>query len=183
MIPALAGNPAVTAAGPENVIRVVLGGLEASHGLGPMPAVGRSMSDGDVAAAVNYVRTAWDNKAPANAQAGDVAELRSKTRTLLAGDLPNRCPSIPNPQLSGIIDASRDQLKGIDLVNMLPRIDAIVPNLKTNGASDDDIVNALTAAYCPIVAANNATGPERAQLLGNFSVLVYGRLKNRGDAN
>jgi mono/diheme cytochrome c family protein len=78
-IPALAGNGAVTTEGPENVIRVVLGGLPASHGMHPMPAVGAELTDQDVADIVNYVRTAWGNSAPANAQAGDVGTLRSTT--------------------------------------------------------------------------------------------------------
>jgi mono/diheme cytochrome c family protein len=180
MIPALAGDPAVLAEGPENVIRVVLGGLEASHGLAPMPAVGTGMSNGDIAAVVNYVRTSWGNKAPANAEAGTVADLRSETRTLLAGDLPGGCPSIANSALPKMIDTVRDQLKGVDLANMLPRIDSMLPSLKTSGATDDDIVNALTAAYCPIVMADNNSPAERASLLGNFSVLVYGQLKNNG---
>ncbi len=178
-IPALAGNPAVAAEGPENVIRVVLGGLEASHGQAPMPAVGMGLSDGDIAAVVNYVRTSWGNKAPANAESGTVASLRPKTRTLLAGDLPNGCPSIPNPALSKAVGAAGDQLKGVDLANMLPRIDTILPTLKKSGASDDDIVNALTIAYCPVVMTDKTLPQgERASLLGNFSVLVYGQLKN-----
>ncbi len=78
-IPALAGNGAVMAAGPQNVIRVVLGGLPAKNGLHPMPAVGADLSDQDVADIVNYVRTGWGNTAPGNAQAGDVGALRSTT--------------------------------------------------------------------------------------------------------
>jgi mono/diheme cytochrome c family protein len=178
MIPPLAGNPAVTAQGPENVIRVALGGLEASHGFAPMPAVGMGMSDDDIAAVVNYVRTSWGNKAPANAESGTVADLRSKTQTLLAGNLPDGCPSINNPDLSKLVDAVGDKLKGIDLTNMLSRIDSMLPSLKNSGASDDDIVNALTAAYCSLVMADAAIlPPARASLLGNFSGLVYGQLK------
>jgi mono/diheme cytochrome c family protein len=56
IIPALAGNGAVKAQGPENVVRVVLGGMEAAHGLAPMPAVGASMSDQEIADVVNYIR-------------------------------------------------------------------------------------------------------------------------------
>jgi mono/diheme cytochrome c family protein len=41
-IPALQGNGAVLAKGPENIIRVVLGGLPASNGLAPMPASERA---------------------------------------------------------------------------------------------------------------------------------------------
>jgi hypothetical protein len=177
VIPALAGNPAVTAEGPENVIRVVLGGLKATHGFAPMPAVGVDMSDADIAAVVNYVRTSWGNAAPADAGAGAAADLRPKTKTLLAGNLPDGCPSIPDPKLSNDIGALREKLKATDLTNMLPVIDSILPEARKSGASNDDIVNALTAAYCPVVIADKATSPTaRASLLGNFSGLVYGQL-------
>src|SRR5262249_40816525 len=138
MIPALAGNPAVLAQGPQNVIRVVLGGLEASHGFAPMPAVGSGLSDGDVAAVANYIRTSWGNKAPPTTEAGTVADLRVKTRTLLAGNLVDGCPSIANPELAKAVASESGQLKGIKLTNMLPRIQAILPNVRKSGAKDDE---------------------------------------------
>ncbi len=92
-IPALAGNGAVLAEGPQNVIRAVVGGLEPRDGYGPMPAVGAEMSDGQVAAAADYVRSAWGNAAPAGAQPGQVAEIRDHTQTLLAANLDGSCPS------------------------------------------------------------------------------------------
>jgi mono/diheme cytochrome c family protein len=181
VIPALAGNPAVTAEGPENVIRVVLGGLKATHGLAPMPAIGVDMPDADIAAVVNYVRTSWGNAAPANAGAGSVADLRQKTRTLLAGNLANGCPGILDPRFSDAIGPLREKLKGTDLTNMLPVIESILPEARKSGASDDDIVNNLTAAYCPVVTADKAiSSTARASLLGNFSGLVYGQLKDGG---
>jgi hypothetical protein len=67
---------------------------------------------------------------------------------------------------------------------MLKTIDSILPKLKTSGAKDDDIVNALTAAYCPtVVADKGASAAARAAQLGNFSVLVYGQIKNSGKTN
>jgi mono/diheme cytochrome c family protein len=183
-IPALAGSPAVTAEGPQNVIRVVVGGLEATHGFAPMPAVGVGLTDGDVAAVVNYVRTSWGNQAPATAEAGTVADLRPKTRTLLTANLPDGCPGISNPALSKSVDGVRDQLNKVGPAAMLQAIDSILPKLKTSGAKDDDIVNALTAAYCPVVTADkDASAAERAAQLGNFSVLVYGQVKNGGKTN
>ena len=122
MIPALASDPAVIAEGPENSIHVVVGGLQASHGFAPMPAVGVGMTDGEIAAVVNYVRTAWGNNAPPNAGAGMVAEIRSKSHTLLAGNRANGCPSISDPKLSALVDGVKDQLQGIDMKNMLPRM-------------------------------------------------------------
>jgi mono/diheme cytochrome c family protein len=184
LIPSLAGNPAVIAQGPENVIRVVLGGLDASHGFAPMPAVGAGMSNGDIAAVVNYIRTSWGNTAPANAETGTVDDIRSKTQTLLAGNLPGGCPANTDSNLSKAVALVRDKLNSTDLANMLPTIDSILSTVKNTGASDDDIVNALTAAYCPVVMADSTVSPaSRASLLGNFSGLVYGQLKSGGKAD
>jgi mono/diheme cytochrome c family protein len=183
MIPPLAGDPAVTAQGPENPIHVVLGGLEAAHGFAPMPAVGVGMENGDIAAVVNYIRTAWGNKAPANAGAGTVAEIRSETHTLLAGNSNGGCPAMTDPKLSALAAKASGQLAGVDMTNMLQRIDSILPELKTNVAGDD-LVNALTSAYCPVVMNDSTISPaQRAALLGNFSVLVYGQTRKQGKPN
>ena len=181
-IPPLAGNGALTAKGGENAVRVVLGGLPAAHGLAPMPALGQGMSDADIAAVINYARTAWGNTAAGDVGAGLVADLRSKTHTLLAANTPGGCPSIADASLAkGIADAGvATQLKGVDAADMLDQIDAIVSKLKASapGASDDDRVNALTAAYCPVVEADKTVAPNaRAARLGNFSSLVYGQIK------
>lgn len=177
-VPALAGNPAVLAGGSQNVIRVILGGLEASHNLAPMPAVGAGLSDADVAAVANYVRTAWGNKAPTDAAAGVVGTLRSQTRTLLAGNLPKGCPAIANPHLGKVVDSVRGRLQNIDRSTMVSAIAAVVPSLRNAGASDDDVVNALTIGYCRDVMADaSLQQSQRAALLGEFSSLVYGELK------
>lgn len=181
MIPALAGNGAVQAQGPENVVQVVLGGLEASHDQGPMPAVGVGMADQDIADVTNYVRTAWGNNAPANATPGAVAELRAQTSTLLGGNLKGGCPTIDDPKLAATIDAAgvADQLRGVEPADMLERIDAILPKLQAPGVGDDAIVNALTIAYCPAATAEAGDNQaKRAELLGNFSVLAYGQIKH-----
>ena len=60
-IPALAGSGAVKAREADNVIRVVLGGLPATKSYAPMPALGAGMTDAQIAAVANYIRTAWGN--------------------------------------------------------------------------------------------------------------------------
>jgi mono/diheme cytochrome c family protein len=185
IIPALAGNGAVKSEGPENVIRVVLGGMEASHGLAPMPAVGVGMSDQEVAEVVNYIRTAWGNGAPANAGAGSAGDIRAKTHTLLAGNPVGGCPTVADPKLADIVagPSVRDQLKGVPFAKMLDRIDLILPKMKASGAAADEIVNALTMVYCPIALADAVSPIEGAGLLGSFSGLVYGQIKNGPQAN
>jgi mono/diheme cytochrome c family protein len=185
-IVALAGNGAVRAQGPQDIIRVVLGGLDAAHGLSPMPAVGVGMTDQQVAEVVNYIRGAWGNAAPQNAEAGMVADLRAKTQSMIAGNLPAGCPPVGDPKLAKAIDAAgvRAQLKGVTLETMLQRIDTILPKLDTSGIKGDDVVDGLTTTYCSVVTADaTVPPPERAQLIGNFAVLTYGQINRAGQKN
>ena len=186
MIPNLAGNGAVTSAGPQNVIRVVLGGLQASHGLAPMVAIGQDMSDDDISAAVNYVRSAWGNNAPENAGAGMVATLRQDTTTMLAGNNQGGCPAIAEPVLARAVAGVQDQLKEIQPATMLQTIDAVLPKIKeANPAiTDEDLVNGLTIGYCPVVFSDASIAPVRRPIaLGNFSGLVYGQIKKGNHPN
>lgn len=69
MYPALAGN--LKLAAPAYPEYVVLNGLRA------MPAIGRHLTDQQVAAVVNYVITNFGNAAPLPATADEVAALRA----------------------------------------------------------------------------------------------------------
>jgi mono/diheme cytochrome c family protein len=182
-IPALAGNPTVNAAGPENVIRVVLGGLRASHGYAPMPAVGAGMSDQEVADVANYVRQSWGNQAPATSDVNQVGGLRGQTKTAMALTIPGGCQPIDNPALAKAVGQPAVTAVLSDQQRPLQeRVDAAIPKVKSAApkTSDEDLVNALTDAYCPVIAGDKSLGEaERAADLGNFSDLVYGRLKQR----
>jgi mono/diheme cytochrome c family protein len=175
VIPPLKDNGAVLAKGPEDVLRVVLGGLEATKNYALMPAVGAGMTDQEVADATNYVRTAWTNRAPETASAGGVADLRKKTDTMLSG---GKCadgdPAFSKPQ-SGMTPLFADLNQG----NMQAHIDQIVANAKSINPNADraTLVNNLTAAYCPVVKKDAAlTDSRKLQQLASFSQLVYGRL-------
>lgn len=189
-IPPLAGNGSVTAKGPENVIRAVLGGLEASHGLAPMPALGQTMSDEEVAQAVNFVRSNWGNTAPADVGAGAVGTLRAKTHTLLAVNGPKACK--PNedepkadPKIAEAIDGDvKGKLQKMSTSDMLTTIDAILPGIKQKapGADTNQITNTLTTAYCPIVQ-EKVPADQKSIVLGNFATLVYGQARKNGKPN
>ena len=184
-IPGLADNGSVTAKGPENVIRVVLGGLEAAHGLAPMPALGQTMTDQEVADAVNYVRSSWGNNAPADVGPGAVAALRDQSLTMLAMNRPDACVPVKNATLAKAIDGGdvKAKLQKMDLANMLGTIDDILPPLKKTApdANPDMIANALTATYCPI--AMQLPAARKPQAMGDFATLVYGQAKKDGKPN
>lgn len=180
-IPPLAGNPAVTAKGPEDVISVVLGGLEAGDGLSPMPAFGARMSDQEIAEAVNYVRSSWGNHAPADVGAGEVASLRVHANTMLAMNKPEPCAPYNNPTLEKAVDTSdvKSELQKMDIGNMLPTIDKILPGIKKAApdANPDTISNALVATYCPI--ANKLPEAKKSVAMGDLAVLSWGQANRK----
>lgn len=185
-IPQLAGNGAVTAKGPENVIRAVLGGLEADHGLGPMPALGQTMTDEQVASAVNYVRSNWGNTASADVGAGAVGALRKDALTMLAMNRPGACTPVYDAALAKVIDDGqvKDKLEKMDLANMLGTINEVLPAIKKAApqAGPDQIANAMTSAYCPIAMAKVPEN-RKSIALGDFSTLVYGQARKTTASN
>ncbi|CAN5766061.1 hypothetical protein BH11PSE8_BH11PSE8_12970 [soil metagenome] len=179
-IPALAGNGAVASKGPQNVIRVIVGGLKATRQYGPMPAVGAGMSDQEVADAANYVRQSWRNAAPPTAMPGMVAALRKETDTLMNGAPVHGCPAIAQAAIAAAISDTRNgvakQLAHIDRATMwqaAAHLGTMVARAVPE-ASPADVVNGLTAAYCAVVRDDASLDTNaKALQLGQFSQLVY----------
>ncbi len=184
-VPPLANNGAVIAKGPENVIRAVLGGLRAQDSYGPMPGFATVLTPQQVADVVNYVRTSWGNGAPATATAELVASLQPRTDTMIAAT--HWCQ---NPGGDKVGDVVKDPASGVPEAlrkitdNMLlPQIKQIVGDVKraAPGAKKDDVVNQLTAAYCPVVFKDKSIPPDqRAPKLDEFASLVYTVLSDPG---
>lgn len=183
VIPGLADNGSVKAAGPQNVLRVIIGGLPAADGYAPMPAAGAELSDQEIADVANYVRSAFGNNAPANAEPGMVAKLRGTTNTIMSLSNANGCnPPQAETAIATAIDQAglRAVLAGVTQAEMLQQIDAVLPKIKASApsASDDAVVNAMIEAYCPVVMADKEVpAGEKTQLIGSFGGLVYGQIK------
>ena len=78
--PNLAHNEALGGGRPGDVISMVLGGFPPWHpNQSAMPAFGATLSDQQIAAVTNYVRTSWGNNGAANATGDAVARLRPVT--------------------------------------------------------------------------------------------------------
>jgi mono/diheme cytochrome c family protein len=76
--PALAGNQSVWDGPANNIISMVLGGFTPWHPYqSAMPSFRATLTDGEIAAVANYVRTSWGNKGAADASAAEVADLRA----------------------------------------------------------------------------------------------------------
>lgn len=76
IFPPLAGNGAVIASDPGNVLQAVLKGIPMQNGYVAMPSFASQLDDQQVADVANYVRTSWGNTGVANATAAEVAKLR-----------------------------------------------------------------------------------------------------------
>jgi mono/diheme cytochrome c family protein len=78
--PNLAGNESVWDGPPENIESMVLGGFQPWHSdQSGMPEFNQILSDDEIAAVANYVRTSWGNKGKADATAASVGRERRMT--------------------------------------------------------------------------------------------------------
>ncbi len=97
------------------------------------------------------------------------------------------CPKVEPKEVAAAVDDPRtgigDALKGITLANVLQTVDQIVPKVRAAApnVAQADVVNGLSAAYCPVITADtSATGPQKAIEFNNFSVRVYSALRSNG---
>ncbi len=190
-IPVLDRNLMVNAFGPQNIINVIIGGVQAYGSFGVMPALGNGMSDRQIADVSNYVRQAWHNGAPPNATPALVAADRVYADGA-AGDLlnlkrPGGCPTLVQPQLAKIMsDRSNgvaEDLQKMTVATMLQTVDTVIGKVKqlAPGIKQADIVDGLTVAYCPIIAAEqDVDATQRSYVLDNFSTRVYTQLTTNG---
>jgi mono/diheme cytochrome c family protein len=186
-IPALDGNGMVTATGPQSVIRIIIGGLDARGPYALMPGVGATMTDDQVVAVTNYVRQAWSNVAPTSATPRLVRIIRADTHTFTNGQRPDGCPTLDQDQLKNVLadnsNGLEDLLKSTTMPNMLNNVNAIVQKLHSVAptVSQSDAVNGLTIAYCPIVYADDTIPPDqRAWQLTHFADRLYTQLSTNG---
>jgi mono/diheme cytochrome c family protein len=181
-VPPLAGNGIVRAGGPEGVIRTILGGMPARDTYAAMPGLAKMIPSREIADIANYVRTSWGNAAPATATTRMVDRLARKTATMLAGTA--RCTPVAPARVARAIarPGIEPMLRQVTQVNMLEQIDAVLPRMQSAGEDlpRAEVVNGLTAAYCPIVMTDGTLRPlERLESLQRFDMLVYSRLSAR----
>ncbi|HEY1299077.1 MAG TPA: hypothetical protein VGF07_01180, partial [Stellaceae bacterium] len=166
-----------TAAEPYNVITVALEGLKPGGNYGAMPSFAGRFTDDQLADLVNYVRTSWGNKGAANTTPQMVAAWRSAagvpdygTQAASGFDCPRvgGPPGTPGPNpvavsgLAALLHAGDNRIA--DLVATYERV---VP-----GAGPAEIVNALIAAYCPVVAAKGDPDWQKTAELHGFAMQV-----------
>lgn len=174
-VPALAGNPAVVAAEPYNVVMAVLGGLPSGGTYGAMPSFAGRLDDQEVADLANYVRTSWGNTASADVTASMVAAWRATahvpdygTQAASAFTCPDvgGAPGSDGPDAKAVAALSAMMAGGQRSIPMM--VDAYKAASATSGSGA--IVDALTAAYCPVVARSQAPDWQKFAELRRFTL-------------
>ncbi len=77
VFPPLAGNGVVVAGDPNDILKVVDGGIAPRGGYIPMPSFKDKLTDQQVAEIANYIRTSWGNAAQPNVTPESVAKMRA----------------------------------------------------------------------------------------------------------
>jgi mono/diheme cytochrome c family protein len=170
VFPNLAGNQAAWGGPADNLIGVMLGGMIPWHANGPaMPAFDASLSDHQIAAIANYVRTAWHNPGVADTTAAQVLALRKTSpphQIALADpdylDLPPigsakarelGCPLL-NTAIADPGNGWLNSMNGVTTATLTARTETLLTTLKGKmpALSNADLVNEAVTAYCPVIA-------------------------------
>ncbi len=179
-IPNLAGNTAVTASLPNSVIAPMINGLEGGGTYGAMPSFAGALSNAEMAAIANYVRTSWGNAGSANATPALVASLRSIAGPAVTGAGGTNaaralnCPKVGPSMVAGTLATAdeADLLASATDGDLMNRMTSVIRQLRTDNpdASVTEITNTMVASYCPAVANNpQLSRGEKADHLAQFS--------------
>ncbi len=167
--PALAGNDAVTAAEPFNVIMALLEGFPAQGTWGAMGSFAATLSDEQISDVTNYVRTAWSNGAAPNATPWAVENWRKNAQT--PQDQPNAllCPSLPQAVMQPAYAAGSAALKqaGTDRGKMRLLVSGYLSARPT--ASAAQVVEALSTAYCRVLADEHLSQARMSGQIASFA--------------
>lgn len=168
-VPALAGNDAVTAAEPSNVIMALLEGFAPDKNWGAMASFAHSLTDDQIADVTNYVRTAWGNAAAANATPWAVSTWR---RT---ADMPSDeqhamlCPDLTAAVIGPAMAEGPAALK--EAASNRGRLAKLIADYRAARptTSSAEVVEALSTAYCRAVAADHISATRMSAEISGFA--------------
>jgi mono/diheme cytochrome c family protein len=179
-VPNLAGNAALNAERPNDIIDAILTGLQGTGNYGRMPSFAGAFTDQQIADIVNYVRSSWVNKSPTDATPALVASLRAASHVGAGGSEAARdfdCPEIgsaivPQAMATPAQVALLANSGGADLENQIMVLVSATRSAQP-GISDTNLVNMLNAAYCPVVAnISGLSAAEKRTRLMSFALQI-----------
>ncbi len=187
-IPPLAGNPAVTAIEPYNILSAVLHGIPATDKFAAMPDFASKLDDQDIADLANYVRTSWGNKAEPNVTAHLVKIWREGIDELPSGTEAARsfnCPAIGGADMSTLTSVDMQTLQSLSTrlgsSTGEHALSEIITRMHGEKMAPEEIVNTLTAAYCPDVANSSLALSTKNDVLRDFTHVVLKLVSNLHD--
>jgi mono/diheme cytochrome c family protein len=77
VIPPLAGNPVVMAAEPNDIVKVMIRGIQQRDGYIAMPSFASRLSDQEILEISNYIRSSWGNGPDSNTSITLVEKIRA----------------------------------------------------------------------------------------------------------
>jgi mono/diheme cytochrome c family protein len=171
--PALAGNDAVTAAEPYNLIMAMLEGFPAQGNWGAMGSFAKTLSDDQIADIANYVRTAWGNNAAPNAAPWSVGNWREHSATPQPSQADALlCPNLKQDVIAPALDS------GPDALNKAARDRAGMNTLVSHyltarpHSSTGEVIEALSTAYCRTVADQHLSQARASAQMADFAQRV-----------
>jgi mono/diheme cytochrome c family protein len=174
VVPALAGDGAVTAREPYNVIMVLLEGLKAHGSWGAMGSFASSLDDQQIADVTNYVRTAWGNHAEPNATAWTVDNWRQLAQAPPGGE-PQAlmCPLLDDAVLQPALAPGPKVLRESAHDHaQLARLVASYAQARP-GSSSAQIIEALSTAYCRAITADDTAALSASSAQDTAEVADY----------
>jgi mono/diheme cytochrome c family protein len=168
-IPALAGNDAVTASEPYNVIMAMLEGFPPQGTWGAMGSFADSLSDEQIADIANYVRSAWGNDAPLNATPWGVGGWRKNAQSPANEQNALLCPDLAPALIQPALNAGNDALRQAatdrgKMARLVGGYRAAVPH-----ASRAQVIEAMSTAYCRALAPDRISAARMSAQIADFA--------------
>jgi mono/diheme cytochrome c family protein len=171
-VPALAGNTAVTAPEPYNVIMAMLQGFAPQGSWGAMGSFAQ-LTNEQIADIANYVRVAWGNNGDPNATLWAVGNWRANAETPPGGQPPalicaSLSPKVLNPALKEGPAALREAAVS------RAKLRQVVNDYKTAVPSSNvaQTIEALSVAYCRAIVSDKVSRAQSGAKVANFSQQV-----------
>jgi mono/diheme cytochrome c family protein len=170
--PALAGNDAVTASEPYNLIMAMLEGFAPQNSWGAMNSFAKTLTDDQIADIANYVRTAWGNDAPPNAAPWSVGNWRKNADEAHNQPTALLCPDLTEEVLKPALAAGPNALKQAAVSNagMNSLVNAYLAARPK--ASTAQTIEALSTAYCRTVNGNSLSEARASAEIADFAQRV-----------
>ena len=169
-VPSLVDNGAVTAPEGDDVVMLMLEGHSSDGTWAAMPSFARTLSARDVADVANYVRTAWGNAGDPNVTPDKVGELLAQASLPEHGQQPGiDCPVLDGPRMAPALAVTAGGFDGVE--DDPGRVAGMVDGYREARAdsSTEELVLALSSAYCRSLAAEPMSLPEQQGRVAAFA--------------